>query len=199
MHWPVLVNGTKDPLGRGKVSWLNPSRSRKRNETRREFFEVLSLPNAQANYFRAAGELSTSRARRLAAVRDSTPSFSNISRTCFFTVDSLLPRIVAISPLVLPWLSQRSVSFPRRAGSSQTVPAPVWQIRNWASSASPHSISLLSPGYLMWYGLLVSHPSATLALLAFMLVVGCSAKEEQATAARAQTGVQKHNTMGWGM
>jgi hypothetical protein len=28
----------------------------------------------------------------------------------FFTVDSLLPRMVAISPLVLPWVSQSSVS-----------------------------------------------------------------------------------------
>src|SRR5271166_4890937 len=64
-------------------------------------------------YPRAAGELRTSNARRLAAVRVSTPSFVKISRTCFFTVDSLLPRMVAISPLVLPWASQSSDSATR--------------------------------------------------------------------------------------
>jgi hypothetical protein len=53
-------------------------------------------------YLWAAGELSTSRARRLAAVLVSTPSLAKMSRTCFFTVDSLLQRIMAISPLVLP-------------------------------------------------------------------------------------------------
>ncbi len=66
-----------------------------------------------SSYPRAGGELSTSRARRLAAVRVSTPSFSKISRTCFFTVDSLLPRIIAISLFVLPWVSHSSVSATR--------------------------------------------------------------------------------------
>src|SRR4029077_5945938 len=61
----------------------------------------------------AARELSTSSARRLAAVRVSTPSVTKISRTCFFTVDSLLPRIVAISLFVLPWVSHSRVSATR--------------------------------------------------------------------------------------
>jgi hypothetical protein len=68
----------------------------------RKYFSSIASEALGKSYPRAAGELSTSSARRLAAVRVSTPSFSKISRTCFFTVDSLLPRIVAISPLVLP-------------------------------------------------------------------------------------------------
>lgn len=64
-------------------------------------------------YPRAAGELSTSSARRLAAVRVSTPRASKISGTCFLTVDSLLPRMVAISPLVLSCASHSSVSATR--------------------------------------------------------------------------------------
>ncbi|HEY5707315.1 MAG TPA: hypothetical protein VIS96_17280 [Terrimicrobiaceae bacterium] len=36
----------------------------------------------------------------------------------------------------------------------------------------------------------------TLAVLSFSLVVGCATKEEQPTAARAETGVQKHHTIG---
>src|SRR5215469_6658667 len=65
------------------------------------------------NYPRAADELSTSSARRLAAVRVSMPSFAKISRTCFFTVDSLLPRTIAISGLVLPCASHNNVSATR--------------------------------------------------------------------------------------
>ncbi len=49
-----------------------------------------------------ADKLSTSNARTAAAPRVSTPSLSNISWTCFFTVDSVTPRIVAMSGLVLP-------------------------------------------------------------------------------------------------
>src|SRR5205809_4905788 len=42
------------------------------------------------------------------SLHDALPisTFSNISCTCFFTVDSVMPRIVAISELVLPWASQ---------------------------------------------------------------------------------------------
>ena len=58
-------------------------------------------------------ELSASSARTVAAPRVSTPSFSNISCTCFFTVDSVMPRIVAMSEFVLPWESQSSVSVAR--------------------------------------------------------------------------------------
>src|ERR1051326_3819208 len=59
------------------------------------------------------GEPSTSRARTVAAPRVSTPSFSNISCTCFLTVFSVMPRIVAMSELVLPCESQSSVSVAR--------------------------------------------------------------------------------------
>ena len=52
--------------------------------------------------FRTPGALSTSMARNVAALRVSTPSFSKMSKRCFFTVDSLMPRMVAMSPLVLP-------------------------------------------------------------------------------------------------
>jgi len=47
-------------------------------------------------------ELSTSSAHTVAAPRVSTPSFSNISCTCFLMVDSVMPRIVAMSEFVLP-------------------------------------------------------------------------------------------------
>src|SRR6266853_3792461 len=60
-----------------------------------------------------SGELRTSNARTVAAPLVSTPSFSNISCTCFFTVDSVIPRIVATSELVLPWESQSNVSAAR--------------------------------------------------------------------------------------
>src|SRR3954464_3898875 len=64
-------------------------------------------------YDHDAGELRTSRARTVAEPRVSTPSFSNISWTYFLTVDSLMPRMVAISELVLPWASQRRASAAR--------------------------------------------------------------------------------------
>jgi hypothetical protein len=55
-------------------------------------------------FYRSRGEEepSTSSARTVAAPRVSTPSFSNISCTCFLTVDSVMPRIVAMSGFVLP-------------------------------------------------------------------------------------------------
>ena len=42
----------------------------------------------------------------------------------------------------------------------------------------------------------MSVPSATTALLASLLVIGCATKEQQPTAARAETEVQKYGT-GW--
>lgn len=59
-------------------------------------------PNSHARKSSGGGdhervELSTSSARTVAAPRVSTPSFSNISCTCFFTVDSVMPKIVATS------------------------------------------------------------------------------------------------------
>ena len=50
----------------------------------------------------AAGRPSTSSARKAAARRVSTPSFSNTACTCFLTVPGLVPRIAAISAVVLP-------------------------------------------------------------------------------------------------
>jgi hypothetical protein len=38
--------------------------------------------------------------------------------------------------------------------------------------------------------------SLTLAALSSLLFIGCATKEEQPTAARAETGVQKHRTIG---
>ena len=47
----------------------------------------------------------------------------------------------------------------------------------------------------MWYSFFVSVSYATLALLTFLLVVGCATKEQQPTAARAEkTEVQKYGT-----
>ena len=43
----------------------------------------------------------------------------------------------------------------------------------------------------------MSVPSATMALLASLLLIGCATKEQQSTAARAETGVQKDDTDGW--
>ena len=59
------------------------------------------------------GELSTSNARTVAAPRVSTPNLLNISCTCFFTVDSVMPRMVAMSEFVLPWASQSNASAAR--------------------------------------------------------------------------------------
>ncbi|HEY5779468.1 MAG TPA: hypothetical protein VIT00_12065 [Terrimicrobiaceae bacterium] len=42
----------------------------------------------------------------------------------------------------------------------------------------------------------MSISSATLGLLAFLLVIGCATKEQQPTA--AQTAVGKYDTSGWG-
>ncbi|HEY5707314.1 MAG TPA: hypothetical protein VIS96_17275 [Terrimicrobiaceae bacterium] len=42
----------------------------------------------------------------------------------------------------------------------------------------------------------MSVPSATLTLLAFLLVVGCATKEQQPTA--AETAVGKYDKSGWG-
>jgi hypothetical protein len=52
--------------------------------------------------FCADGELSTSIALSVAAVRDSTPSTAKIFMRCLFTVWSLMPRMVAISGLFSP-------------------------------------------------------------------------------------------------
>ena len=50
----------------------------------------------------AAGRPNTSSARKAAARRVSTPSFSNTACTCFLTVPGLVPKISAISAVVLP-------------------------------------------------------------------------------------------------
>ena len=64
--------------------------------------DIRSRPAGVRGYSYAAGELSTASARTEAAVRVSTSSLPKISRTYFFTVDSLLRRMAAISPFVLP-------------------------------------------------------------------------------------------------
>src|SRR6185295_15499430 len=74
---------------------------------------ILKSANRPRGTQYAAGELSISNARKAAAPRVSVPSFAKISRTCFLTVDSLLPRMVAISLLVLPCASQSNVSATR--------------------------------------------------------------------------------------
>src|SRR5262249_53727047 len=60
-----------------------------------------------------ARALRTSNARRVAALRLSTPSFSKTLPRCFFTVFSAMLRITATSPLDLPWATQSKTSASR--------------------------------------------------------------------------------------
>src|SRR5260221_5045725 len=58
-------------------------------------------------------QLSTSSAFTVAAWRLSSPSFSKTWVRCFLMVNSVTPRMVPISELLLPWATHRSTSASR--------------------------------------------------------------------------------------
>ena len=74
---------------------------------------IAGRSSSQTSAGLCGSELSPSSAHTVATSRVSTLNFSNISCTCLFTVDSVMPRIVALSGFVLPWANQSSASAAR--------------------------------------------------------------------------------------
>jgi hypothetical protein len=132
-HPPMIVNGTKDPLRsilrRGSVANQLLLSGQVPSGIPKPFRSI--VPQVlDKSYPRAAGELSTSSARKLAAVRVSTPSFSKISRTCFFTVDFRYCREWSRSHHWF-YLEQATAVFRPRGGLNRALSPTVLQNRTW--------------------------------------------------------------------